>query len=194
MRTLKEAKIGENVRVVKLHGEGAIKRRIMDMGLTKGVEVYIRKVAPLGDPVEVTVRGEDKEEYSYLGRICYDCVRESITNTLKYGNASKMDIVLRFFKGQLIILTKCFRKRSRLIGKQYAGLFIYRICFFEGLKASERDVLRSEVYIRTKIFRTIFFRCFVDACCHAKSPCFFTVPCKSIPYLLTDENVLIIIM
>lgn len=57
MKTLKEAKIGETVKVVKLHGEGAIKRRIMDMGLTRGVEVYIRKVAPLGDPVEVTVRG-----------------------------------------------------------------------------------------------------------------------------------------
>ena len=57
MKNLKEAKIGETVRVVKIHGEGAIKRRIMDMGLTKGVEVYIRKVAPLGDPVEITVRG-----------------------------------------------------------------------------------------------------------------------------------------
>lgn len=57
MKTLKEAKIGETVKVVKLHGEGAVKRRIMDMGLTKGVEVQIRKVAPLGDPVEVTVRG-----------------------------------------------------------------------------------------------------------------------------------------
>ena len=57
MKNLKEAKIGETVRVVKIHGEGAIKRRIMDMGLTKGVEVYIRKVAPLGDPMEVTVRG-----------------------------------------------------------------------------------------------------------------------------------------
>ena len=57
MRTLKETKIGETVRVVKLHGEGALRRRIMDMGLTKGVEVYIRKVAPLGDPIEVTVRG-----------------------------------------------------------------------------------------------------------------------------------------
>ncbi|MGI6197213.1 MAG: FeoA family protein [Eubacteriales bacterium] len=57
MRTLKEAKIGENVRVVKLHGEGAIKRRIMDMGITKGVDVHVRKVAPLGDPVEITVRG-----------------------------------------------------------------------------------------------------------------------------------------
>lgn len=57
MKTLKEAKIGETVRVVKLHGEGAVKRRIMDMGITKGVDVYIRKVAPLGDPVEVTVRG-----------------------------------------------------------------------------------------------------------------------------------------
>ena len=57
MKNLKEAKIVETVRVVKIHGEGAIKRRIMDMGLTKGVEVYIRKVAPLGDPIEVTVRG-----------------------------------------------------------------------------------------------------------------------------------------
>ena len=57
MKTLKQAKIGETVRVVKLHGEGALKRRIMDMGLTKGTEVYVRKVAPLGDPVEVTVRG-----------------------------------------------------------------------------------------------------------------------------------------
>ena len=57
MKNRKEAKIGETVRVVKIHGEGAIKRRIMDMGLTKGVEVYIRKVAPLGDPIEVTVRG-----------------------------------------------------------------------------------------------------------------------------------------
>ena len=57
MKTLKQAKIGETVRVVKLHGEGATKRRIMDMGLTKGTEVYVRKVAPLSDPVELTVRG-----------------------------------------------------------------------------------------------------------------------------------------
>lgn len=57
MKTLRQAKIDETVKVVKLHGEGATKRRIMDMGLTKGVEVYIRKVAPLGDPVEITVRG-----------------------------------------------------------------------------------------------------------------------------------------
>ncbi len=57
MKTLKEAKVGETVSVMKLHGEGAVKRRIMDMGLTKGVEVQIRKVAPLGDPIEVTVRG-----------------------------------------------------------------------------------------------------------------------------------------
>ena len=57
MKTLREAKIGETVKVVKLHGEGAIKRRIMDMGITKGTEVYVRKVAPLSDPVEVTVRG-----------------------------------------------------------------------------------------------------------------------------------------
>ena len=56
MKTLKQAKIGETVKVVKLHGEGAIKRRIMDMGITKGVEVYVRKVAPLGDPIGVTVR------------------------------------------------------------------------------------------------------------------------------------------
>ncbi len=55
--TLKDAKIGSTVRVKKLTGEGAVKRRIMDMGITKGIEVYIRKVAPLGDPVEVTVRG-----------------------------------------------------------------------------------------------------------------------------------------
>ncbi len=57
MRTLKQAKVGETVKVVKLNGEGAVKRRIMDMGITKGVEIYVRKVAPLGDPVEVTVRG-----------------------------------------------------------------------------------------------------------------------------------------
>lgn len=57
MKTLKEAKIGDTVKVVKLHGEGAVKRRIMDMGLTKGVEIKVRKVAPLGDPVEITVRG-----------------------------------------------------------------------------------------------------------------------------------------
>jgi len=57
MKTLKQAKIGQTVKVVKLHGEGAVKRRIMDMGITKGVEIYVRKVAPLGDPVEVTVRG-----------------------------------------------------------------------------------------------------------------------------------------
>ncbi len=57
MRTLREAKIGETVKVAKLNCAGAIKRRIMDMGITKGVEIYIRKVAPLGDPIEVTVRG-----------------------------------------------------------------------------------------------------------------------------------------
>ncbi len=57
MQTLKDTKIGQTVKVVKLHGEGAIKRRIMDMGITKGVEVHVRKVAPLGDPIEVTVRG-----------------------------------------------------------------------------------------------------------------------------------------
>ena len=57
MKTLRDAKIGETVKVVKLHGQGAVKRRIMDMGITRGTEIYVRKVAPLGDPVEVTVRG-----------------------------------------------------------------------------------------------------------------------------------------
>ncbi|MCR5329188.1 MAG: ferrous iron transport protein A [Saccharofermentans sp.] len=57
MKTLKQVKVGQTVKVVKLHGEGAVKRRIMDMGITKGVEIYVRKVAPLGDPVEITVRG-----------------------------------------------------------------------------------------------------------------------------------------
>lgn len=57
MKTLRDVKIGETVTVKKLHGEGAVKRRIMDMGITKGTSVYIRKVAPLGDPVELTVRG-----------------------------------------------------------------------------------------------------------------------------------------
>ena len=57
MKTLRDAKVGDTVTVVKLHGEGAVKRRIMDMGITKGTSVYVRKVAPLGDPVELTVRG-----------------------------------------------------------------------------------------------------------------------------------------
>lgn len=57
MQTLKDAKIGDSVRVVKVHGEGAIKRRIMDMGITKGVEIYLRKTAPFGDPLELNLRG-----------------------------------------------------------------------------------------------------------------------------------------
>ena len=57
MKTLKQVKIGDTAKVVKLHGEGAVRRRILDMGVTKGVEVYVRKVAPLGDPIEVMVRG-----------------------------------------------------------------------------------------------------------------------------------------
>ena len=57
MRTLRDVKIGQTARVVKLHGEGALKRRIMDMGITKGVEIYVRKVAPLGDPLELHLRG-----------------------------------------------------------------------------------------------------------------------------------------
>ena len=57
MKSLKDIKIGENATVVKLHGEGAVKRRIMDMGITKGVEIFVRKVAPLGDPIEINLRG-----------------------------------------------------------------------------------------------------------------------------------------
>ncbi|MBQ2818958.1 MAG: ferrous iron transport protein A [Clostridia bacterium] len=57
MNTLRQAKIGQTVKVIKLHGEGAVKRRIMDMGITKGVEIYVRKFAPLGDPIEIMVRG-----------------------------------------------------------------------------------------------------------------------------------------
>ena len=57
MKTLKDIRVGDTVSVKKLHGEGAVKRRIMDMGITMGVEVYVRKVAPLGDPVEINVRG-----------------------------------------------------------------------------------------------------------------------------------------
>ena len=57
MKTLKDLKVGERAKVVKLHGEGAVKRRIMDMGITKGTEIYVRKLAPLGDPMELTVRG-----------------------------------------------------------------------------------------------------------------------------------------
>lgn len=57
MSTLKNTKVGSSVKVLRLHGEGAVKRRIMDMGITKGVEIYVRKVAPLGDPIEITVRG-----------------------------------------------------------------------------------------------------------------------------------------
>lgn len=57
MKTLRQVQVGEDVKVVRIHGEGAVKRRIMDMGVTKGVQVHVRKVAPLGDPIEITVRG-----------------------------------------------------------------------------------------------------------------------------------------
>lgn len=57
MKTLKDVRVGKTARIVRLHGEGAVKRRIMDMGITRGTEVYVRKVAPLGDPIELTVRG-----------------------------------------------------------------------------------------------------------------------------------------
>ena len=60
MKTLRDVKIGQTARVVKLHGEGALKRRIMDMGITKGVEIYVRKVAPLGDPLELNLRGYER--------------------------------------------------------------------------------------------------------------------------------------
>jgi ferrous iron transport protein A len=57
MKTLRQAAVGDTVKVVKLHGEGAVKRRIMDMGITRGIEIYVRKVAPLGDPIEINARG-----------------------------------------------------------------------------------------------------------------------------------------
>ena len=59
MNNLKEVPVGNKAKVVRIHGEGAVKRRIMDMGITKGVEIYVRKVAPLGDPIEITVRGDE---------------------------------------------------------------------------------------------------------------------------------------
>ncbi len=64
MRTLRDVKVGERVKVVKLHGEGAVKRRIMDMGITKNADVFVRKVAPLGDPIEVTVRNHPVDDKS----------------------------------------------------------------------------------------------------------------------------------
>ena len=70
MRTLKDVKVGEKTRVIKVHGQGALKRRIMDIGVTKGVEIYVRKLAPLGDPIEINVRGYElslrKEDASLI--------------------------------------------------------------------------------------------------------------------------------
>ena len=70
MRTLKDVKVGEKTRVIKVHGQGALKRRIMDMGVSKGVEIYVRKLAPLGDPIEINVRGYElslrKEDASLI--------------------------------------------------------------------------------------------------------------------------------
>ena len=70
MRTLKDVKVGEKTRVIKVHGQGALKRRIMDMGVTMGVEIYVRKLAPLGDPIEINVRGYElslrKEDASLI--------------------------------------------------------------------------------------------------------------------------------
>ena len=92
MKTLRQAAVGQTVKVVKLHGEGAVKRRIMDMGLTKGTEVYIRKVAPLGDPVEVTVRGYElslRKADAEMIEVEYSCVfyrlRLADTNRGKRG-------------------------------------------------------------------------------------------------------------
>ena len=82
MKTLKQAKVGETVKVVKLTGQGAVKRRIMDMGITKGVEIFIRKVAPLGDPVEVTVRGYEL--------------------SLRKDDASMIEVELNFFDYRLV--------------------------------------------------------------------------------------------
>ena len=69
MKTLKEVAVGQTVTVKKLTGAGPVKRRIMDMGITKGVEIYVRKVAPLGDPVEVTVRGYESGSRSHQARL-----------------------------------------------------------------------------------------------------------------------------
>ena len=66
MKTLKDAKVGERVTVARLHGEGPVRRRIMDMGITKGVEMHVRKVAPLGDPMELNVRGYESVSYTHL--------------------------------------------------------------------------------------------------------------------------------
>ena len=81
MKTLKTAKVGETVTVVKLHGEGAIKRRIMDMGITKGTQVYIRKVAPLGDPIEVTSAAMSFPS-GRLTRKWLRCSNQPIPNTI----------------------------------------------------------------------------------------------------------------
>ena len=73
MQTLRDVAVGESTKVVKLHGEGAVKRRIMDMGITKGVEVSVRRVAPLGDPIEVTVRGYElslRKEDAQMIEVC----------------------------------------------------------------------------------------------------------------------------
>ena len=76
MKTLRQVKVGETVTVVKLHGEGAVKRRIMDMGITKGVQVYVRKVAPLGDPVEVNVRGYELSPFLFAGGLAQTTLTE----------------------------------------------------------------------------------------------------------------------
>ena len=81
MNTLRQARIGQTVKVVKLHGAGAVKRRIMDMGITRGVEVYVRKVAPLGDPIEVTVRGYElslRKAYAEMIEVELPAEKESV--------------------------------------------------------------------------------------------------------------------
>ena len=89
MKTLKDAKIGDTVKVVKLHGEGPVKRRIMDMGITKGTEVFIRKVAPLGDPMEVTVRGYELSLRKADTEINRNCIKYSGQKEQKDGKTDQ---------------------------------------------------------------------------------------------------------
>ncbi len=97
MKTLRDVKIGETVKVVKLHGEGPVKRRIMDMGITKGVEIYVRKVAPLGDPMELTVRGYElsraqgrhRDDRGGLSNQFFSCSRGKTFGRSVYGMADQ---------------------------------------------------------------------------------------------------------
>ncbi len=94
MKTLKDVQVGETVTVVKLHGEGPVKRRIMDMGITKGTEVYVRKVAPLGDPMEVTVRGYE------LSLRKADAEMIEVSNRFGWRNGSALITITEIPKGE----------------------------------------------------------------------------------------------